>query len=144
MKKIAIPALLAATLLSPHAFADRFDDDGDYRRHRHHPHARHVVVHHVYDEPRVVYEQPRVVYRERVEYRDRPVYVESAPRDYEGPGRYSAPAPAGVSDRFAGQMVGAVAGGVLGNQVGKGSGRVVATAAGAVIGSIVGGNMASR
>jgi surface antigen len=37
-----------------------------------------------------------------------------------------------------GLAVGAVAGGLLGNQFGKGTGRVVATAAGAVIGGIVG------
>ncbi len=38
----------------------------------------------------------------------------------------------------AGLAIGAVAGGILGNQVGKGSGKVVATALGAVIGGIVG------
>ena len=37
-----------------------------------------------------------------------------------------------------GLAVGALAGGILGNQVGKGSGRVAATAIGAVIGGIVG------
>jgi surface antigen len=38
----------------------------------------------------------------------------------------------------AGLAVGAVAGGILGNQVGRGTGKVLATAAGAVIGGIVG------
>lgn len=38
----------------------------------------------------------------------------------------------------AGLAVGAVAGGLLGNQFGKGTGRIAATAAGAVIGGIVG------
>lgn len=37
-----------------------------------------------------------------------------------------------------GTVVGAVAGGILGNQVGSGSGRVAATAIGAVVGGIVG------
>lgn len=37
-----------------------------------------------------------------------------------------------------GALVGAVAGGILGNQIGKGTGRVLATAAGAVIGGIIG------
>jgi surface antigen len=37
-----------------------------------------------------------------------------------------------------GLVVGAAAGGLLGNQFGRGTGRVVATAAGAVIGGIVG------
>lgn len=37
-----------------------------------------------------------------------------------------------------GMVVGAAAGGILGNQVGRGSGKVLATVAGAVIGGIVG------
>jgi surface antigen len=37
-----------------------------------------------------------------------------------------------------GLAVGAIAGGILGNQVGKGTGRIAATAIGAVIGGIVG------
>jgi surface antigen len=37
-----------------------------------------------------------------------------------------------------GTVVGAVAGGIIGNQVGKGSGQVAATAIGAVVGGIVG------
>jgi surface antigen len=37
-----------------------------------------------------------------------------------------------------GTLVGAVAGGIIGNQFGKGGGRAVATVAGAVVGGIVG------
>lgn len=37
-----------------------------------------------------------------------------------------------------GTVIGALAGGILGNQVGKGSGKVLATVAGAVVGGIVG------
>jgi len=37
-----------------------------------------------------------------------------------------------------GTVIGAVAGGILGNQVGKGTGRTVATVAGALVGGIVG------
>lgn len=37
-----------------------------------------------------------------------------------------------------GTVLGALAGGILGNQVGKGSGRVLATVAGAVVGGVVG------
>ncbi len=37
-----------------------------------------------------------------------------------------------------GMVVGAVAGGILGNQVGKGTGNIAATALGAVVGGIVG------
>ncbi len=46
--------------------------------------------------------------------------------------------PGGLSRSDGGTLVGAVAGGIIGNQVGKGSGRVVATAVGAVVGGIVG------
>lgn len=40
-----------------------------------------------------------------------------------------------------GTLVGAVAGGIIGNQVGSGTGRVLATAAGAFVGGIVGHNI---
>lgn len=46
--------------------------------------------------------------------------------------------PNGPNKADTGLAVGAVAGGILGNQIGKGSGRVAATAIGAVIGGIVG------
>jgi surface antigen len=46
--------------------------------------------------------------------------------------------PNGPNKADTGLAVGALAGGILGNQVGKGTGRVAATAIGAVIGGIVG------
>jgi len=46
--------------------------------------------------------------------------------------------PNGPTKADTGLAVGAVAGGILGNQVGGGTGKVVATALGAVIGGIVG------
>ncbi|MGE5510137.1 MAG: RT0821/Lpp0805 family surface protein [Bacteroidota bacterium] len=46
--------------------------------------------------------------------------------------------PDGPSKADTGTVVGAVAGGILGNQVGRGSGRVAATMVGAVVGGIVG------
>lgn len=46
--------------------------------------------------------------------------------------------PEGPTKADTGLAVGAVAGGILGNQFGKGSGNVAATALGAVIGGIVG------
>ena len=46
--------------------------------------------------------------------------------------------PGGLSKQDAGVAVGAVAGGVIGNQFGKGKGNLVATALGAVVGGIVG------
>lgn len=46
--------------------------------------------------------------------------------------------PDGPTKADGGLAVGAIAGGILGNQVGKGKGRVLATVAGAVVGGIVG------
>lgn len=46
--------------------------------------------------------------------------------------------PDGLTKAEGGTVIGAVAGGILGNQVGKGQGRLVATAIGAVVGGIVG------
>lgn len=46
--------------------------------------------------------------------------------------------PEGPSKADTGLAVGAVAGGILGNQIGSGGGRVAATAIGAVVGGIVG------
>jgi outer membrane lipoprotein SlyB len=44
----------------------------------------------------------------------------------------------------AGTVIGALAGGILGNQVGGGTGRAVATAAGAVGGAVVGNQVEQR
>ena len=44
----------------------------------------------------------------------------------------------------AGTLVGAVAGGVIGNQFGRGGGRVAATLAGAVVGGIVGNEIGRK
>ena len=118
---------------SASAFADHDWDDDDYRPH-HHRKVKHVVVHHVYEQPQVVYQEPRVIYR------DRPViYQEPAPRYPERVGYRSGPL---VSDRLVGQTLGAVTGGLLANRIGKGNGRIVATAAGAAIGAVVGGRIA--
>ena len=46
--------------------------------------------------------------------------------------------PDGPNKADTGLAVGAIAGGIIGNQVGSGSGRVLATVAGAVVGGIVG------
>ncbi len=47
-------------------------------------------------------------------------------------------------NRVAGTATGAVIGGLLGNQVGKGNGRKVATVGGAVAGGLVGRNVQGR
>ena len=44
-------------------------------------------------------------------------------------------------DNYMGQIIGGVAGGIIGNQVGGGSGKIVTTAIGAGIGAIVGGRV---
>jgi surface antigen len=46
--------------------------------------------------------------------------------------------PNGITKQDSGALVGAVAGGVIGNQFGSGDGKVLATALGAVIGGIAG------
>jgi len=43
-----------------------------------------------------------------------------------------------------GALIGGVAGGILGNQVGRGRGKTVATIGGALIGSLVGNNLSKR
>lgn len=47
----------------------------------------------------------------------------------------------GGNDGTLGTVIGAVAGGLLGNQVGKGDGRKAATVAGAVVGGVVGNHV---
>lgn len=155
MKRLVIPALVAATAFSSNAFADHGWDDGDRWEHRHHRRGERVVVQQVYEAPPVVYQAPptvvyqappQVIYRDRVVYRDRPVYYEAPQQYYEPrPQRYyeqPASYPSSGGNRLVGQAVGAVAGGVIGNQFGQGNGRVAATAIGAVVGSVIGGNVA--
>lgn len=152
MNKLWIPALSAVCLFSTNAFAGHWEHDDRYEHRRCHR-GRHVVMHPaygqapvvyrapevVYPAPRVVYQPvyqpPQVVYRERVVYRDVPVY-QPAPRYYAEPVVQFHP-----GDRVVAQTVGAIAGGVIGNQFGRGNGRVAATAVGAVVGGIIGGNL---
>ena len=49
-----------------------------------------------------------------------------------------------VSNQQVGQVTGALAGGVIGNQFGGGSGRIVATAVGALAGGIIGGGIGQQ
>lgn len=135
-KRLLIPTLVATAVFSANACAHGGWDD-DRWEHRHYRGER-VVVQRVYAEPAIIYQAPPVVYRERVVYRDRPVYYEAAPRYYEQPAAYSG----NNSNRLIGQTIGAIAGGALGNQVGRGNGRIAATAIGAVVGSAIGGNVA--
>jgi surface antigen len=52
--------------------------------------------------------------------------------------------PDGPNNADTGLVVGAVTGGIIGNQVGKGSGNVLATMAGVVVGGIVGSEIGRR
>ena len=139
MNRLLIPALIATSVFSASAFAHQGWND-DYRGHRRHYQEERVIVQRAYAEPMVIYQAPPVAYRERIVYRDRPVYYQAEPRYYEQPATYSG----NSSNRFAGQAIGAIAGRVIGNQIGSGSGRIAATAIGAVIGSAIGGSIAYR
>lgn len=151
MNRFWIPVLAASAVFSANAFAhhDCDDDDARYER-RYRESVRREVV---YEQPAVVYrEAPRAVYRERIEYRERPVYYreyrEPAVRYYEPPRRYSGYDERAYrhddGNRAVGQVVGAIAGGLIGNQIGQGGGRIAATAVGAVLGGVVGGELAER
>ena len=114
-----------------------------------------VVVTRYAPQYRVVIGAPRVVYQQVIVY-PAPVYDYGAPQVvYE-----SAPPPVIIqqmppqplppeqpaenvqSGLSAAQVVGAVAGGVIGSRFGGGNGRLVTTAVGAVLGSVVGGELA--
>jgi uncharacterized protein YcfJ len=109
---------------------------------RYAPPQRRVVV----SAPTVVYRAPTVVYQQPVYYyTPAPVVVyESAPPQVIL--QASLPAPS-VEDRQGGlsaaQVVGAVAGGVIGSRFGGGNGRLATTAAGAVLGSVLAEELAS-
>lgn len=124
----------------------RYDDPPPRHYHHAHRHDRqveYIVVERpvpVYTAPRVVYQEPVVVYRDRVIH-DTPVYREAPPRRYyrdDAPVRYR---DEGMS-RGTGQVLGAVAGGIVGSRFGDGNGRLAATAAGAVLGGLIGGELA--
>ncbi|MBS1188861.1 MAG: putative surface antigen protein [Rhodocyclaceae bacterium] len=140
MNKLCIPALIATAAFSTGAFAhDGWDGHRWNHGHHHGPRMERVMVQPVYMAPAVAYAPPPVVYRQQVVYREQPVYYEAAPRYSPPPRVYGSYG----TNPVMGQAIGAVAGGVIGNQFGQGNGKVAATAAGAVIGSIVGGNVAT-
>jgi uncharacterized protein YcfJ len=51
------------------------------------------------------------------------------------------PVAAYAQESYTGNVVGGIAGALLGNRIGGGNGRIAATAAGGIIGAIVGGNV---
>jgi uncharacterized protein YcfJ len=132
---------------------DRYPDDR-YRNNGGYPDDRY------YDEPSVnypdsrngaygrtapAYDVARVTQVAPIVERGRPVQVRectpapsasyaSQTRDY----RYQDPAPYGTRTSGTGAVIGAIAGGVLGNSVGDGDGRKAATVLGAVLGGAIG------
>jgi uncharacterized protein YcfJ len=96
----------------------------------------------VYRAPLVVYQQP-VIYSQPAYYYPAPVVVyESAPPQVIQQVPQPLPAEPTQSGLSAAQVVGAVAGGVIGSRFGGGNGRLITTAAGAVLGSVIGEQVA--
>jgi len=132
-KKLALSTIiLSASLLSITAQARGGDRYGwsDQRHHGHDgwrpvPHVVHVPARPVYVRPPVSYYQPA--------YYPQPVYAPAPVRYAPGYVYYN-------GDRLAGQVVGAVAGGVIGNVISGGA--LAPTAIGAVLGGIIGGDLA--
>jgi hypothetical protein len=97
----------------------------------------------VYRTPRVVVYQTPVVYYSTSTYSHIPpvVMYENAPPPSEPvPSVPAENAPSGLS---ATQVIGAVAGGVVGSRFGGGKGRLATTAAGAVLGSVLAEKLAN-
>ncbi|MDR1648438.1 MAG: glycine zipper 2TM domain-containing protein [Zoogloeaceae bacterium] len=127
MKAIAATLILGLALSSTSVLADPYHRGGHrYARGAHAPN-RVVVV------QRPVHVAPRVVYRETVRapvvvYREQPTVVY-----YREQGARS--------DNTAGMIIGATAGGILGNQIGRGNGRALSTAAGIILGGMIGNGL---
>src|SRR5450830_96936 len=84
----------------------------------------------------VVYKQPVVQHRQ-VAYRDDERYDSPAPAPVQQ-------APVAQQPNYVGIGVGAVVGGLLGNQVGGGNGRKLATVAGVIGGGLLGNQIANQ
>lgn len=119
----------------------RHRDDGNDRYNNRHG-SRYGTTAFVYPAPNpyVVYEAPRVIYRDRIVYRNVPVYAEM-PRSYPQDETW----PSHDNDYpVLGTAIGAIAGGAIGSQLGKGNGRTASTAIGAVIGGALGAEYLGR
>jgi surface antigen len=160
-------AALLCTAWGTNALADRDHDEGHGRKHGHHKHGHKEVywdgnckVERKWEKDGDFKEKRKC----KAEYRAaaRPVIVQPAPVvvyppwvvvEQGRPQRYRVgyePAPVARgpvrqcnSETF-GQVIGGVAGAVLGNQIGRGNGRAVATVGGAVAGVLVGGQVGRR
>lgn len=124
MNRITMAGVLAMGLAASGAAEARWSENGTE-----YDWARVVSVEPIFER----WEQPvarDVCWNERVHH---------APRYVSGPrGGYYGP---GGGDGAAGTVLGALVGGALGNQVGRGDGRRAATIAGAVIGGAIGNNL---
>jgi hypothetical protein len=130
--RFMIPALLAAVTFSAGAFAHGGDRDNDWcgqrwNDQRYERRMVHVPPPPVYGQPRGYYPAPRVVYAQPVVYRPAPVYYAEPPMPRD-------------PQRVVAQTIGAVAGGVIGHQVGDG--QLAPTLIGAVIGGVIGDQFA--
>jgi uncharacterized protein YcfJ len=94
------------------------------------------VVHKAAVVKHVVYKQPAVQHRQ-VAYRDDERYDSPAPAPMQQ-------APVAQQPNYVGIGVGAVVGGLLGNQVGGGNGRKLATVAGVIGGGMLGNQIANQ
>lgn len=120
----------------------RYERRPHHAAHRHHRDHRveYIVIERpVHVTPQVIYQEARPRYRETIVYQQAPRYYD-APHPYREPPpphyRHDSMSPA------TGQILGAVAGGVIGSRFGQGNGRVAASAAGAFLGSVIGGELA--
>lgn len=146
---ILTACISSAALAGGYWQEERYDSHYDShrvqpRRHHHGRQVEYIVVERpVYRAPRVVYREPMVVYREPVTvYLDRPdgyadVYQTRRRQHHPGYSRHQDGMSTGT-----GQILGAVAGGVIGSRFGQGNGRLATTAIGAVLGGVVGGELA--
>jgi surface antigen len=136
----------------------KWEKDGDYKEKRkcqgpeYHEPRTVVIQQPVYVQPPVVVQQPVVVQRPATVVYPPWVVVEAGrPHHYRSgyepvaPLQIQAQAPVShCNSETVGQVLGGVAGALLGNQVGKGTGRAVATVGGAVAGVLVGGEVGRR
>jgi surface antigen len=134
----------------------KWDKDGDYKEKRKCKGAVYrepqtvVIQQPVIVQPPIVVQRPVVVQPATVVYPPWVVVEQGRPHHYRS--GYEPVPPQQVvqtqvshcNSETVGQVLGGVAGALLGNQVGKGTGRTVATVGGAVAGVLVGGEVGRR
>jgi len=125
--KLWIPALLAATTFSAAAIAHDGTPDRDWRDGRRDNQRDERRETHMPQSPGHYYGQRPVVYSQPVAYRPAPIYHAGPPMLHD-------------HQRVVAQTIGAVAGGVIGHQVGNG--HIAPTLIGAVIGGVIGNQFA--